>query len=158
MGNHSRLVRRVAVSIGVLLSAACSRTAEVGAAGSSGPIVVERAVAWSAAGLKAATVGMEISNQGDVTDSLIAVTSPAGNATLHSEVPGQGMRPVPVLPLPPRGTLRIGRGLHIMVEDMKAAPATGGTVPVTLRLARGGAIELAVPVMRYTEALTALGE
>lgn len=156
MGNHSRLVRSLMISAGLL--AGCARPADVGATGSSGSIAVMHAVAWSAAGVMAATVGMEISNQGDVTDSLIAVTSPAGNATLHSEVPGQGMRPVPVLPLPPRGTIRIGRGLHVMIEGLKEAPATGSTIPVTLRFSSGGAIELAVPVLRYTEALSALGE
>src|SRR3546814_5163868 len=43
-------------------------------------IRVTHAVAWSAADVKAATVGMEISNGSDAFDTLIAVTSPAGAA------------------------------------------------------------------------------
>ena len=115
-------------------------------------------MAVSAADVKAATVGMEIGNEGDVADTLIAITSTAGAAMLHTEVTGLGMRPVPVLPLPPRGSTRIGRGLHVMVESLKNAPATGSSIPLTLRFARAGAMELSVPVLRYSEALTALGE
>ena len=121
-------------------------------------MAVTHAVAWGAADVKAVTVGMEINNQGDVTDTLVAVTSPAGAAMLHTEVPGQGMRPVPVLPLPRRSAIRIGRGLHIMVEGLPDTPATGATIPLTLRFARAGPMELSIPVLRYSEALTALGE
>jgi len=157
MGNHCMLTRRVAIGSLCLLGA-CSGPAGIGARGTTGSIRVTHAVAWSAAGVKAATVGMEISNEGDVTDTLIAVTSPAGAAMLHSEVAGQGMRPVPVLPLAPRGSVRIGRGLHVMVESLGDAPATGSSIPLTLRFARAGPMELSVPVLRYSEALTALGE
>lgn len=158
MGNHRALMQYLPAGSMCLLLVACSRPAGAGAGGASGSIRVTHAVAWTAAGVKAATVGMEIGNQGDVPDTLVAVTSPAGNATLHSEVSGQGMRPVSVLPLPPRGSTRIGRGLHVMVEDLKEAPVTGSTIPVTLRFARAGAMDLAVPVLRYSEALSALGE
>lgn len=158
MGNRHAMIRVTAATMSFLLAAACARAPDVGASGHHGSLRVVHAVAWGAAGVKAATVGMEISNQGDVADTLIAVTSASGAAALHTEVAGQGMRPVPVLPLPPRGTIRIGRGLHVMVESLKDAPATGTSIPLTLRFARGGAIELSVPVLRYTEALTALGE
>jgi copper(I)-binding protein len=158
MGNQRTLMQYLPPGSLCLLLVACSRPAGAGANGTSGSIRVTHAVAWTAAGVKAATVGMEIGNQGDVPDTLIAVTSPAGAATLHSEVAGQGMRPIPVLPLAPRGSARIGRGLHVMVEDMKEAPVTGGTIPVTLRFARAGAMDLSVPVLRYSEALSALGE
>ena len=158
MGNHCRLTRRLAIGSLWLVASACSRQADAGAHGSTGTIRVTHAVAWTAADVKGATVGMEISNTGDVTDTLVAVTSPAGAATLHTEMAGQGMRPVPVLPLPRRGSIRIGRGLHVMVEDLKEAPANGTTIPLTLRFARGGAMDLSVPVLRYSEALSALGE
>ena len=157
MGNQdTRVLGIVLAGCGVL--AACARPADIGARGSAGDVGVRHAVAWSAADVKAATVGMEISNDGRVTDTLIAITSSAGSATLHTEVPGQGMRPVAGLPLPPRETIRIGRGLHVMVESLKDAPAPGGMIPLTLRFAHAGAIDVSVPVLRYSEALTALGE
>lgn len=157
MGNRN-LTGRILIAGYCLGAAACARPADVGARGTTGSISVRHAVAWSAADVKAATVGMEISNAGDATDTLVAVTSTAGAATLHTEVAGQGMRPVPALPLARRGAVRIGRGLHVMIESLQEAPATGSTIPLTLRFARGGAIELSVPVLRYSEALTALGE
>jgi copper(I)-binding protein len=157
MSNHG-IATNGLVLAGWLLVAACSRSADVGARASSGAIRVRHAVAWSTADVKSATVGMEIGNEGDKPDTLVGVTSRAGAAMLHTEVTGQGMRPVPVLPLPPRGTIRIGRGLHVMVESLQEVPATGTTIPLTLRFARAGAVELSVPVMRYTEALSALGE
>jgi len=46
----------------------------------------------------------------------------------------------------------------VMVESLKDAPATGGTIPLTLRFARAGSMDLSVPVLRYSDALTALGE
>lgn len=160
-GNHARRPRRAlafSVAASLLLGAGCTSRPDAGAAGSAGAIAVTHAVAWGAADVKAATVGMEIRNGGDAPDTLIAVSSPAGAAMLHTEVPGEGMRPMPVLPLPPRTAIRVGRGLHVMVESLRGAPAAGTTIPVTLRFARAGAIELSIPVQRYSEALTVLGE
>jgi copper(I)-binding protein len=158
MGNHRVIARGLATVACCLVCSACSRPVGVGAHGNTGSIRVTHAVAWSAADVKAATVGMEISNGGDAFDTLIAVTSPAGAAMLHTEASGQGMRPVPVLPLAPRASIRIGRGLHVMVESLKDVPATGSTIPLTLRFARAGSMDLSVPVLRYSEALSALGE
>jgi copper(I)-binding protein len=158
MGNHELTAHRLAFAACGLLVAACSHSPDVGAKGSSGSISVRHAVAWSTADVKSATVGMEIGNQGDTPDTLVAVTSRAGAAMLHAEMPGEGMRPVPVLPLPPHGAIRIGRGLHVMVEGLREVPATGATIPLTLRFAHAGAVDLSVPVLRYSEALSALGE
>jgi hypothetical protein len=146
------------MAAGFLFLCGCARRSDAGATGRAGDIEVTHAVAWGAADVKAATVGMEIRNDGDVTDTLVAVTSPAGNATLHTEAPGQGMRPIAGLPLPRRSAIRIGRGLHVMIEGLPEAPAAGKTIPVTLRFAHSGPMELAIPVLRYSEALTALGE
>lgn len=157
MSNRARGTPRLVVAAWLLL-AACARSPGVGATGNRGSISVRHAVAWSAADVKSATVGMEISNAGDAPDTLVGVTSRAGAATLHTEVAGQGMRPVPALPLPPRGAIRIGRGLHVMVENLREVPVSGDTIPLTLRFAQAGAIELSVPVLRYSEALSALGE
>jgi copper(I)-binding protein len=157
-GNQRARLQRGSLLLLAGVAAACAAPSGPGATGRSGDIVARHAVAWSAADLKAATIGMEFENKGEVTDTLVAVTSPLGSATLHTEVPGQGMRPLPAVPLLRRSTLRFGRGLHIMVEGMARVPRAGDTIPITLRLARGGAIELVVPVLRYSEAMTALGE
>ena len=62
------------------------------------------------------------------------------------------------LPLPRRSAIRIGRGLHVMIEGLQATPAPGKVIPLTLRFAHAGPMELSIPVLRYSEALTALGE
>jgi copper(I)-binding protein len=121
-GNRAWSACTLIAAISVQPLAGCSRPADVGATARAGSITVTRAVAWSAADVKAATIGMEIGNTGDVTDTLVAVTSPAGAAMLHAEMPGQGMRPVPTLALPARSAIRMGRGLHVMVEDLRTAP------------------------------------
>ncbi len=142
----------------LLPSLGCRREVDAGARGTSGPISVKHAVAWSAADVKAVTIGMEIGNDGDAVDTLVGVTSPLGAAMLHTEVPGEGMRPVPALPLQRHTSIRIGRGLHVMVESLQKTPSAGATIPITLRFARAGAIDLSVPVLKYSDALTALGE
>ena len=67
MGNH-RMLAHGDSPLGAccLVAAACSRPVGVGAHGTTGSIRVTHAVAWSAADVKAATVGMEIGNAGDV--------------------------------------------------------------------------------------------
>jgi copper(I)-binding protein len=142
----------------VLLVSACGGGGGSGAHGEIGDITVSRAVAWSAADIKGATIGMEIHNAGDAADTLVGVSAAVGDATLHSEAPGQGMQPVPLVPLERKGSLRFGRGLHVMVTDLPKSPAPGDSVRLTLRFARAGALDLNVPVLKYSAALTALGE
>src|SRR4029077_882806 len=104
----------------------------VGAHGTIGDVSVSHAVAWGAADVKAATIGMEIHNAGDAADTLVGVTAAAGDATLHNEAPGQGMHPIPVVPLERKGSLRFGRGLHVMVTDLPKSPVAGDSVRLTL--------------------------
>jgi hypothetical protein len=138
--------------------AACGGGTGAGAAGSVGALQVRHAVAWSAGDVKGASIGFEIENRSDVVDTLVAVTSPRGNAVVHVERPGGGMEPMAVVPLPRHVGTRFGRGLHVMLTEMPDHPKPGQTVPVTLRFARAGALDLAVPVLRYSDALEALGE
>lgn len=151
-------VRARLLLAGMVGLAACARRDEVGAHGRAGDLDVRHAVAWGAADVHAVTVGLEVENRGDVADTLIALTSGLGAATLHAEVPGTGMRPMPVLPLPRRSSIRLGKGLHIMVQDLSRAPAPGDTIPLSLRFVHAGTLDLRVPVLRYSEAIDAVGE
>ena len=151
-------VRAVLLAVGITVLAACARRNEAGAHGRVGDIDVRHAVAWGAADVHAVTVGLEIGNRGDGADTLIALTSPLGAATLHTEVPGEGMRPTPVLPLPRRSSTRLGKGVHVMIQDLARAPTAGDTIPLSLRFVRAGTLELRVPVLRYSEAVAAVGE
>ncbi len=52
-----------------------------------------------------------------------------GGDAAHRSCRGRACAPCPCLPLPPRASIRIGRGLHVMVENLKDAPATGNYDP-----------------------------
>jgi copper(I)-binding protein len=107
---------------------------------------------------RSATVGFVL----DLTagpDTLVAVTSSAGRAALHETMRGgrHGMHEVPSLPLAAGRTMVDGRSVHVMVEDLATGIPVGGTLPLALRFARAGTLRLDVPVLRFSEALTALG-
>lgn len=149
----------ITLVIGAGILAACGGGTGGGASASAGDLQVVHAVAWTAPGdVKGATIGLEIRNNKDAADTLVGVASLAGSATLHVESPGGGMRPVPAIPLPRRMATRLGRGLHLMVSEMPAQPKPGEELPLTLRFASGTAIDLQVPVMRYSDALGILGQ
>ena len=129
-----------------------------GVSGTVGELRIRHAVAWTAGDVKGASIGLEIENRSDDVDTLVAVTSPRGNAVVHMERPGGGMEPMAVVPLPRHVGTRLGRGLHIMVSEMPERPKVGETVSVTLRFARAGALDLQVPVLKYSDAQEVLGE
>jgi len=140
----------------LLVLAGCGRDA-VGATAELGGVRVSRAVAWTMEEAGSATVGFELRLTG--ADTLVAVSSPAGRAALHETMRGgrHGMHEVPSLPLPPGRTMVDGRSVHVMVEELAAGIPVGGTLPMVLRFAHAGTLRLDVPVLRFSEALTALG-
>jgi copper(I)-binding protein len=141
----------------MLLALAGCRREAVGARAEVGGVRVSRAVAWTMEEVGSATVGFELHLT--AADTLVAVTSPAGRAALHETMRGgrHGMHEVPSLPLPSGRTMVDGRSVHVMVEGLAAVLPVGGTLPMELRFARGGTLRLDVPVLRFSEALTALG-
>lgn len=50
-----------------------------------------------------------------------------------------------------------GRAVHVMVQQLVPPLATGDTLALELTFARAGSVRLAVPVLRFSEALTVLG-
>jgi copper(I)-binding protein len=142
--------------VALLAFASCKRDA-VGARGEVGSVRVSRAVAWTMEEVRSATVGFELRSTG--VDTLVAVTSPAGRAALHETMRDgrHGMHEVASLPLPSGRTMVDGRSVHVMVEDLATGIPVGGTLPMELRFARAGTLRLDVPVLRFSEALTALG-
>jgi copper(I)-binding protein len=141
----------------MLLALAGCRREAVGARAEVGGVRVSRAVAWTMEEARSATVGFEL--QLAEADTLVGVTSPAGRAALHETMRGgqHGMHEISSLPLPSGRTMVDGRSVHVMVEDLVASIPTGGTLPTELRFARAGTLRLDVPVLRFSEALTALG-
>ena len=50
-----------------------------------------------------------------------------------------------------------GGSVLVMGHPLAADIPVGGTLPLELRFARAGTVHLDVPVLRFSEALTALG-
>ena len=90
-------VTTLVISAGIL--AACGGGTGGGASASAGDIQVLHAVAWTAPGeVKGATIGLEIRNDGDAADTLVAVTSSAGAASpapLDVVIAGPAPTPTP---------------------------------------------------------------
>jgi copper(I)-binding protein len=91
-----------------------------------------------------------IINLGD-EDRILSAASPAAKTVeLHEHVMEgdvMGMRKVDSIALP-KGTLEMGpMGYHVMLIDLTAPLAVGGTVPVTLTFEKAGAIEITASVV-----------
>lgn len=148
----------IAVLLTLALLGACGRGPGGGAEGGVEGLTVRRAVAWAEPEIASATVGFEVVVTGEA-DTLLGVASPAGRAALHAsgEGPAHGMHPIERLALPRGRTMVDGRAVHVMVQQLVPPLATGDTLVLELTFARAGSVRLAVPVLRFSEALTVLG-
>jgi periplasmic copper chaperone A len=93
---------------------------------------------------------MKIENKG-AADSLVSATSPiAGEVQLH-EMAMDGnvmkMRQVKDIVVPAGGTVELKPGgMHIMFMNIKAPLKAGEAVPVKLKFAKAGEVEVKMPV------------
>ena len=97
---------------------------------------------------------MKIENKG-AADQLLSASSPvAGEVQLH-EMAMEGnvmkMRQVRDIALPAGGVVELKPGgLHLMFMNIKAPLAAGQTVPVKLKFAKAGEVEVKMPVNATT--------
>lgn len=95
---------------------------------------------------------LTIVNHGKADDKIVAASSPVcGHVELHTmrmENNIMRMREVSDIPLPAGKTLRMqpGSGYHLMFMDLKEPLKIGGTVPVTVKFAGGGQMQLQLQV------------
>jgi periplasmic copper chaperone A len=94
--------------------------------------------AWARAtapGQTTAAIYFTVSNNGG-EDRLIGVSTPAGQASVHSTSMDGGvmrMRPIPALGVPAGSTVELKpRGLHVMVAGLEKPLEAGSTVPLRL--------------------------
>ena len=93
---------------------------------------------------------LKIENKGGV-DQLISASSPAaGEVQLH-EMAMEGnvmkMRQLKEIPVPAGGAVELKPGgLHLMLMNIKAPFTAGDTVPVKLKFAKAGEVEVKFPV------------
>jgi len=93
---------------------------------------------------------MKIENKG-IADQLVSVSSPAaGEVQLH-EMAMEGsvmkMRQVKDIAVPAGGSIELKPGgLHLMFINIKAPLSPGESVPVKLKFAKAGEVEVKMPV------------
>ncbi|QKM64470.1 copper chaperone PCu(A)C [Polynucleobacter tropicus] len=94
---------------------------------------------------------MKIDNKGNTTDQLLSASSPAaGEVQLH-EMTMDGnvmkMRQVKDIAVPAGGSVELKPGgYHLMFLNLKGPFAAGQTVPVKLKFAKAGELEVKLPV------------
>ena len=133
-------------AIGIAFSGtALAQTASVGA------IKIENAYTRATVpGQQVAGGYMKIENKG-ATDQLLSASSPAaGEVQLH-EMAMDGnvmkMRQVKDIAVPAGGAVELKPGgLHLMFMNIKAPLAAGESVPVKLKFAKAGEVEVKMPV------------
>ena len=142
----SNLFITICVAMSITISGATlAQTAATGA------IKIENAYTRATVpGQQVAGGFMKIENKG-AADQLISASSPAaGEVQLH-EMAMDGnvmkMRQVKDIVLPAGGTVELKPGgLHLMFMNIKAPLAAGQTVPVKLKFAKAGEVEVKMPV------------
>jgi len=142
----AKVLVTMCAAIGIVLSsAAIAQNASVGS------IKIENAYTRATApGQQVAGGFLKIENKG-AADQLISASSPvAGEVQLH-EMAMEGnvmkMRQVKDIAVPANGAVELKPGgLHLMFMNIKAPLAAGESVPVKLKFAKAGEVEIKVPV------------
>lgn len=116
----------------------------VACSGQSASPEIEIADAWArapVAGQKPAAVYLKIQNRGG-PDRLLAVSSPAGTASIHSATSENGvvrMRAADALEIPANSTVALEPGsTHVMISGLNQPPQAGQGVSLELEFARSG--------------------
>ena len=117
-----------------------------------GAIKIENAyVRATAPGQPAAGAFMKIENGAAAADQLVSASSPAaGEVQLHQmSMEGNVMKmgQVKDIAVPANGSVDLKPGgYHIMLMNIKAPLKAGDTVPVKLKFAKAGEVEVKLPV------------
>jgi periplasmic copper chaperone A len=125
-----------------LALAALALLASCNGASGQPDIAIEDAWASStAAGQTATAIYFTIANQGG-EDRLVSVSSPIGEASIHSTSIDDGvmrMRPLENLEIPANSTVKLApHGTHIMLMGLGLPIEAGAMVPLTLGFQRAG--------------------
>lgn len=94
---------------------------------------------------------MKIDNKGNVADQLLSASSPAAGEVQIHEMAMDGnvmkMRQVKDIAVPAGGSVELKPGgYHLMFMNLKGPFAAGQTIPVKLKFAKAGEVEVNLPV------------
>lgn len=114
------------------------------------PITVEKAwVRPAAKGLPTSAAYFIVRNSGPA-DSLQAVSTPAGRASLHMSMAHDGMmmmHAMTAVPVPAKGAMTFAPGgYHVMIEGLKAPLVAGQKTPLTLSFTNAGRVTVQAEV------------
>jgi copper(I)-binding protein len=104
-----------------------------------------------------ASAFLVMENRGDTGSSLMGARADVTDSIqMHNDVGGQ-MQPVAQIPVPAGGRVLLAPGHdHLMLEGLRHPLAVGDTVALELLFNPGGVVTVRAPVLRYTEAVSAL--
>ncbi|HEX3159366.1 MAG TPA: copper chaperone PCu(A)C [Gemmatimonadaceae bacterium] len=128
----------------------------------AGGIVVSGVVAPRPAGEAPAAVYLTITNESGSADTLVAVASGAGEASLHTQQRDAGtgttrMAALSEIVVPAHEVRRLAPGGdHVMITGLGAPLAVGDTLPLVLTFRRAGQLSIAARVRTYAELEQAL--
>ena len=152
----------------LLMAAACGGTerpasaSEPGSGYRAGSVLVSGVVAPQPAGDAPVAVYLTIANDGDEADTLVAVASGAGEASLHTQQRDAGggttrMAALSEIVVPAHEVRRLAPGGdHVMITGLGAPLAVGDTLPLVLTFRRAGQLSIAARVRTYAELEQAL--
>lgn len=136
------------IVLGMLLLAACTQGEALPRAGDV--LIAEAEWRIAPAAATSAAGYLELRHLGTLADTLVAVRSNAGAVSIHAMTSENGlmmMQPLDRLEVLPGRTTRLRSGAHhLMLEQFTRPIAVGDTVQLTLQLARGGEVTVAMPV------------
>ncbi|WP_149038475.1 copper chaperone PCu(A)C [Kitasatospora sp. MBT63] len=94
---------------------------------------------------------LTIRNEGEGTDQLVRVSSPAASSVTMHRSSDTTMEEVGSLPVPAHGSLELARGgNHLMIMGWQRPPAVGDELELDLTFAKSGTISVKVPVKPLT--------
>jgi len=144
------ILHRSAVALGLLLlTAGAARAGEVATLGDLAIVSP-----WARASIgtsRPAAAYLSVTNRGAESDTLVAVESPvAARAMAHRTTMDNGvmkMEPAGTVEIPPGETVTFKPGgLHIMLMKLRQPLKKGGTLTLTLRFERAGAVTIEAPI------------
>lgn len=104
-----------------------------------------------------ATAFLLLENRGDTACALVGARADAADSVVMHDVVGGQMQHVAQIDLPAGGRVLLAPGHdHLMLEGLRRPLVVGDTVALELLFNPGGAVTVRVPVLRYTEAVSAL--
>lgn len=151
----------VAALVAALSYACGERQPEPVLTASKGHIAIYDAVAAASAAPDVSSVYFTIANAATFPDTLIAVSTAVGTASLHTPVTDSSgvtrMQPLAGLVIPAGASVGLAPGgYHIMLTGLRRPLVAGDSIFLALDLARANLLRFRVPVLTYTEVVEQL--